>query len=129
MSRPRFYSCDAGQVDVGNPGVNDVVSTYVAHEPGKWTVRYTFVSGQVVDHQARDWAAQPARPVSAETARATANNGKYPPAEPGALIGEPLKAAVLAEAKLRHTLDAFSVALKCRPPPSRHRVTSAQLHS
>jgi hypothetical protein len=41
----RSYRCDAGQVDVGNPGVNDV-STYVAHEPGKWTVRYTFVSGQ-----------------------------------------------------------------------------------
>jgi hypothetical protein len=60
ISRPRSYRCDAGQVDVGNPGVNDVVSTYVAHEAGKWTVRYTFVSGQVVDHQARDWG-RPAR--------------------------------------------------------------------
>ena len=59
-SRPRSYRCDAGQVDVGNPGVNDVVSTYVAHEPGKWTVRYTSVSGQVVDHQALDWG-RPAR--------------------------------------------------------------------
>ena len=60
MSRPRFYSCDAGQVDVGNPGVNDVVSTYVAHEPGKWTVRYAFVSGQGVDHQARGLPARKA---------------------------------------------------------------------
>jgi hypothetical protein len=56
MSRPRSDRCDAGQW------------TYVAHEPGKWTVVR-------VDHQARD-CGRPARkegPVLAETARATAN--------------------------------------------------------
>jgi hypothetical protein len=45
-----------------------------SHEAGKWTVRYTSSAAKSSIIRRAIGAAQPARPVSAETARAMANN-------------------------------------------------------
>ncbi|HLX99661.1 MAG TPA: retroviral-like aspartic protease family protein [Roseiarcus sp.] len=42
--------CGPARVDVGDPGRNGVVSTYVAHDRnGTWTIRHTLVNGMVID--------------------------------------------------------------------------------
>lgn len=42
--------CGPARVDVGNPGRNGVVSTYVAHDPnGTWTIKHTLANGAVID--------------------------------------------------------------------------------
>lgn len=42
--------CGPARVDVGDPGRNGVVSTYVAHDrDGTWTIRHTLANGMVID--------------------------------------------------------------------------------
>ena len=42
--------CGPARVDVGDPGRNGVVSTYVAHDRnGTWTIKHTLANGMVID--------------------------------------------------------------------------------
>jgi len=42
--------CGPARVDVGDPGRNGVISTYVAHDRnGTWTIRHTLANGAVID--------------------------------------------------------------------------------
>jgi hypothetical protein len=42
--------CGPARVDVGDPGRNGVVATYVAHDRnGTWTIRHTLANGMVID--------------------------------------------------------------------------------
>jgi len=42
-------NCGPARVDVGNPGRDGVVSTYVAHDPGAWVIKHTLANGEVID--------------------------------------------------------------------------------